>query len=672
MSKKFVYPTDEEFEEIGYEDLSKIITEISSNPKILKEQSVKNIKIVGNKIVKLKFKSETIEKGVNLVKAWRVTCPACQTEKVLYNPFIKYCSDMCGCMGEGSRGGDKEIKLDKKSLNDTGVMCSVSDELDVGTTQSQYSVFFGLEMLNKKNISLDELEKALLTERISASAVIRVKQGKEKNISDYFFDVIDFDVYTKEYSYDIEKVKSLNGVPRDDEFFKTLYAPEVIGRLLSKKTDALLLCQPHKIKLSNGKEIDAFGTNFVLGDPGLAKSVLATKGFCRYTDSPIYSAGRSTTAGLLGGAKKTSSGRYVLSVGVLPKQNEKGIVIDEYGKLPATDISGMNTVESEAIVDVNMCGISVKADCIVNKICIGNLKFSVKNYKTKHKASYDLAQGEHDVAGKFNGASRRRKNHIIIISNEDLRTEDVANQLLEEHKTDFDDLDFWSNLNQFAWSRRPEHIEWEVDNKNIVEHVLRLNSMYSKFELEYGILGKSGVIVFAKQLPAVAILHGSIDGEKVVVKKEHIDWLYNLYDDELIDLGLQTEKLETETYDKHCAKILSSCTPDMLNILKLISTHGSQSAVEEAGVMSRMTIYRHFKHPVEYKVKLKGGEEVVKYYSLLEGSVTCSKDDDDNQLQFTPDEKLPSFSKKDGTLSFFGQLLLGSVNSLETKLEELE
>ena len=110
----------------------------------------------------------------------------------------------------------------------------------------------------------------------------------------------------------------------------------------------------------------------------------------------------------------------------------------------------------------------------------------------------------------------------------------------------------------------------------------------------------------------------------------------------------------------------------MLNILKLISTHGSQSAVEEAGVMSRMTIYRHFKHPVEYKVKLKGGEEVVKYYSLLEGSVTCSKDDDDNQLQFTPDEKLPSFSKKDGTLSFFGQLLLGSVNSLETKLEELE
>lgn len=672
LKEEFKFPTDEELEEIDPKELQELTKTIFSKPDLIKETPIKTIKIFGNSLVRIKFKTEVIEKGVNLAKAWSVYCDICEKEKIVYNPYIKFSSEVCGCMDTGARGGEKEKRLEKKALNDTGIMCSVTDELDKGTTQQSYSVFFGLEMLQKKGVDVDLLEKMLLTETVCATAIIRVKQGKEKNISDYFFDVINFEIAEKKFDYSLSKIQELKGVERNNDFFDKYYCPSVVKRTLTKKIDALLLCQPHKILMPNGEEVLSFGTNFILGDQGLAKSVLATSGFCKYTESPIYSAGMSTRAGLLGGVQKGVSGKYVLSVGALPRQHFKGIVIDEYGKLPATDIAGMRTIESEGRLDVQMVGVSVQSDCFVNKICLGNLKYNVKNYQTKHRASYDLALGQHDISGKFSGADRRRKTHIVVIGNDDLQTREIAEKLLEKRDFVFDDVGFWRNLNQFAWSRKPEHICWEVDSSFIMQKVLMLNDMFSDFELEYGILGKSGIQVFSKQLPAVAILHGSLDGELVVIKEEHVNWLSDLYFEELEALGLAFEKREQNILKKHASLIIENASPEIIHILKLIAKYGSQSAVDKAGEMARQTIYRNFKENViKYNVVLKKtGERIEKYYSFVDGSVVPL----DHDGSYNSDGKIACFSKNDGTISYFGKLLLEELKKEQEKdaLEELE
>jgi len=318
---------------------------------------------------------------------------------------------------------------------------------------------------------------------------------------------------------------------------------------------------------------------------------------------------------------------------------------------------------------MNFCGISVDVPCLVNKNFIGNTKLNVGKYPTKHRASYDLAIGENDQSGKFSGADRRRKNHIVVVANSDMKTSDVARKLISKRQEDFDDYDYWHNINQFAWSRKPEHIRWEIKEDKIVDEVLKLNSEYEDFELEYGVLGKGGINVFLKQLPAVAILHGSINGELVIVKEEHAIWLRELYDEELEDLGLKTEKREKEILIKHCKKILENCTPDTLNILKLISTYGSQSSVESHCGIGRSTIWRNFKHPIEYSVKLKKTNQVItKYYSLIDGSVN-SIDDNEN---FAPNGKIQSFSKKDGTISLFGRLILEELKKDDCEMEDFE
>jgi len=667
--KKFVYPTDDEFDEVSFDELKDIIKHVGENPDTIKEQSMKDIKIFGNKIVKIKFKCDAIEKGISMIKGYKAKCKECGDERILYNKFIKNSSDMCGCMSYGSRGGEKECKLDKRPINDTGIMCLVSDQLDNGHTQSQEDVFFGLDMLQKKGVNTDELEKLLATESFSATCVIRTSPGKDMISMDKFFDIIDFEIYTKEYVYDLDKIKILNAEKRDDKFFDVYFAPAIYKRTLSKKIDALLLCQPHRILLPNGEEDISAGSNITLGDQGLAKTKLSEYGYSKYTETPIVSAGLGSRAGLVGGATPGKSGKYILSVGRIPKQHMRGITIDEAGKQTQEEIAGVRTIESDGKLVMSFCGIAVDIDCLVNKNIVGNTKFNVSKYPTKHRASYDLAIGENDQSKKFSGADRRRKNHVVVVANSDMKTADVANRIMSKKTGDFNDFEFWNNLNQFAWSRKPEHIKWKVETSDIIKDVLKLNSEYEDFELEYGVLGKGGIKVFTRQLPAVAILHGSIDGELVIVKKEHVTWLRELYDDEFDELGLKQEKKEKEIHMKHCEKIIENCTPDILNILKLISKYGSQSAVEKSGEMTRMTMYRHLKAPVEYSVKIKKtGEVIKKYYSFTDGSVVPLN----TEYQYSSNNKIPAFSKKDGTISFFGMLILEHVNNNEEELEEIE
>jgi len=665
----FEYPSEEELEGFNESTNKQILQDISKNPEALKSVSLKNVQVIGNKIIKASFLIDTYEKSVNLIKGWECVCPQCQKKSTLYNPRIKGSLDFCGCEDSGLRGAVKSFPLEVKRLNDTGFYCDASDLNDKSSNQSSYKIFFGLEMLKKQKIDLDHFEELIFGNPVEIVGIIRVKQGKETNITDFFIDVQNFKVIEEQLNYDISKVNLLKSEPRDDAFFKKYYCPGVFGRSLAKKCESLMINCPHRIKLPSGRIMNSVINLFIAGDPGLAKTVLARKGFCNYTGSDFVSAGNSSKAGLIGGAQKGVSGRWTVSLGSIPKQHLKGIVIDELGKLSQEDLAEFRGIESENQLNMNKIGIRIKRDCIVHKITLGNLTRNVKDYTSKHQASRDLGVNEGDRSGKFSGADRRRKDFIIIEGNNDLKTYEVSKHLLTfEIDKNFDDFEYWNNKKNFAWSRKPEQIKWfEGVEEKVLDFTTALNQLYPTYELEYGILGKGGSDMFIKLLPAVALLHDSYDrDEKIVVLEEHCNWLFNLYKEMFDSLDLTGEQEKIKGYESLARKILHKTPEDVKEILFLLFKFGSSSAIERTGEYSRKTVYNKLKNCYpEIEAQTQNNEKIGIIYNFVDGSLMKQV----GKSEYIQTKWLPSIQKDDGSFTDFGKILL-KINS-ETKLNDV-
>lgn len=158
------------------------------------------------------------------------------------------------------------------------------------------------------------------------------------------------------------------------------------------------------------------------------------------------------------------------------------------------------------------------------------------------------------------------------------------------------------------------------------------------------------------------MLHGSIDeAGNILIKKEHADWLYNLYLEEFIDLGLDQNIEKQQFMEAHAEEIISSCGYDAKRILKLLSKYGSQSAVEKAGFDSRKGIYNILKNLVTYQMNYEDVGIKECFYSFHEGSGQAEfKGYGENQYYelVSVDGLLEKLMKQDGTFTLFGRLLL--------------
>jgi len=677
--------TEEEVESLNEEGIQKILRDQSNNIKALKSQKLKEISVVGSKIVKTSFRIEAIETGVALIKGWECECPNCHSKQTKYSPWIKTTEDWNACNPKngdtpdwkgdtgdkiypcsysGSRGAEKFYVLEKKPLNDTGYRAVVVDTEVTSGNATPYTIFFPLKILPQNKEDLKEFELKLQMNEIEITGIIRVKQGSEKNIIDWFIEVTEYKMLKKNYSYDNSLLHKIGDEKRDVAFFQKYYAPEILQKGLQKKCHSLALLSPHKTIMPNGFEEKSTIIILEMGDPGVSKTTLAKQGFLKYAEDRanfIY-VENATSAGLIMKSMKTKSGKWIVSLGELPKNHLGGVVCDGLGKLSQNTLAEMRNIEAEGIVESNKVSGHVSAPCLINQIQLGNLKNPVNQYMNKHRASYDLAINTSDTEGKFAGADRRRKTHILISGNDDIDTYKVSEHLIKKSSnSDFNDLKYWSNLNKFAWSREAEQFKWEDNiSEYALEKVKDLNQKFKNFELEYGVLGKGGILVFIRQLPAVAILHESIEDENVIIKKEHADWLYDLYLDEFIDLGLSSEIGYEEILTEHAKTIIKNSSKEIIDILKLICKYGSQSAVERNGEMGRSTIWRAFRKEISYSIvetiidsKGENKNEFKNYhYSFLEGSGRKEGND------FIGDNIFEPLNKRDGSLTKIGKILI--------------
>lgn len=672
----FLTNSEEELSEMDENDIKECLNKLKQDPSQLKVQPLDMISIYGNKIIKTIVRVEELEKGSNMRKGIEVTCPACHDKRTIYNPSIKTTEETCGCANISSRGKETFEKLQRKVVNDTGYECEIIDPNSKSNT-TPHKMFISLNLLPKSQSEIDLFDRKLFTSEIEITGIVRIYPTNDKFRSGWFIDVTGYKFLEKVYHYDVNEIKKLNDKIRDDVFFKDYYAPTVHGAILRKKILALAIASPIETRFPDGTINNSFVRALFAGDPGEAKTVLSKRGFIDYSEgrSVFLSVENATTKGLIVRTSKGSNGRWKASMGEMPKYHGGGCVLDGYGRMNQEQQAELRGIKEEGIAQSIKASGNIKMPCKLHTISLGNLKKRVEEYPTKHQASFNIAINHQDVDGKYAGAERRRDDFVVIISSTDLETTDVQRSVLIKDKTkDFDDIKFWNNLNAFAWSRKPESVEWE---EGIEEQCLcklkDLNETYKNFESDYGVLGKGGSQIFMKLLPGVAILNGSIRDETVVVKKEHADWLYNLYIEMFNDLGLNNEQEQQEYFDAHAEMIYALSNKEQKEVLHLLTQYGSQSAIEKTSKMSRKTIYNRLRPVVSYSLwfELDNGQKEQKnyLYSFHDGSVR--QVNNAYSVNYENTNELEPLMKNDGSFTLFGKRLLKKAKNGFSKLPKI-
>lgn len=641
---------------------------------------LKRIEVVPNSTIKTVITCTEIVPGQNLTLGYWAECPDCGLKKRVFSTFKKTCAEVFRkehekantypCM-RSKRSGDRDTIVDFEEITATGYLCTACDPDDKGGNQQLTPIFFPITLTPDKDVERVNFEMDIQVKRIQVIARIVPLRNSKSKINEWVLEVLQYRFIDPPVSVDYQLLHKYSEIPRDDAFFTHYFCPRIYGRLLEKKIYALNKVSPFKIQLPN-RAVDYGVLNVItIGDQGQAKTKLAEESlkYSENTNSTLLSAENSTNRGLLAAAVRShATGGWMIQIGEIPKRNNEEVFIDGYGSLSQQDHRENRGVLEEKRLNVQKAGTRIDREVAVRFTALANTLRPVSQYTTKHKASYDVASTTADNPNKFSGPDRRRFHHITVVAHNDTNPTKVDHHLLNSFaETDSELIPFWNNLRAFAWNLMPDEISWQEGIVNYsLEQVKRLRGEYTDFALDYGILSKSGARMFIVQLPGVAILHSSINEQGfVVVKKEHADWLYELYKQEFIALGLDMENDQNKFFEAHAQAIVSSAGRQIRKILNLLLEYGSQTSIERAGKMSRMSIWRKLNEIIEYDmIYIKGvgpdGKEVRSlkrmFYACNIGSGVLESEDRNPKL--IPDGELASIMKKDGSFTEFGKRLL--------------
>jgi len=654
-------------------------------PKELEITPLKNIKVELGKSVKTIVSVLDMTSGESMVTSYRATCPECGKSKVVFNKTPLTCArtfsdelereNKSGCRYQEGRKQGQHIKVDIEEIHETGYVLNVYDPKDTGNNMQIASIFLRNDLVPEDYKSKMSWEGDLLIKSLIVNAKIGIFHAPRKKFDDWFLYVNNYEFEVKKEDVDYSLIKKFGEVLRDKNFFAEYFAPKIYDRTLTKKIYAINLISPLKIKLPNG-EVDYGVMNCIdLGDAGQSKTQLGKEvlKYTKGTNSKFITVENATNRGLLGSVvKNQTNDSWTVKVGEIPKTANGLAVLDGYSKLTPDDMTQLRGILEERELQILKAG-GLKKECPVRVIMLGNIVKDVEQYQTKHQASFDMGATESDFSNKFSGPDRRRIHHVLVIADSDTDVDKIETHISQKYNpTKLREIeDYWSNLRAFAWSRKIDDFIWE---DGIIDHIREkmkeLRKRYPRFSMKYGILSKGGLKMFTIQLPAVAILHESFNSEnKTLINKSHVDWLYNLYLEELNDLGLETENALNDIHKVHTVAIGRVCPQEIKEILLLLHKFGgNQTAVEKSKTTNRMRINRALNQVIEYDLKHIGGIKK-HWYKLNEGSgeqVEFSK----GKIQFIPDMDLPPMTKK-GTGGFteFGSLLVREI--LKLRRDEL-
>lgn len=260
----------------------------------------------------------------------------------------------------------------------------------------------------------------------------------------------------------------------------------------------------------------------VIGDTRTGKSESAEQLLRHYKLGEMVFGENTSFAGLVGGMQQTQS-RWFITWGKIPLNDRRLIIIDEASGLYEEDIARMSGIRSSGIAEITKIQ-TERALARTRLIWLSNPRSgkALRTYSYGVEAIPELIGKAEDVA-RFDFAVSSASEEVPAELINKIATDDVPQLTYTS--------DVCKALILWAWSRKPEDVVFEKDAvKAILKYAIEMGKTYStKIPL---VESANQRIKLARMAVAAAARVFSTDdrGDKVIVRKEHVDFVYDYLD----------------------------------------------------------------------------------------------------------------------------------------------
>jgi len=262
-----------------------------------------------------------------------------------------------------------------------------------------------------------------------------------------------------------------------------------------------------------------------IGDTRTGKSETTEKMLQHYKLGEMSVAENTSYAGLVGGLQQTGDRRWFLTWGKLPLNDGRLFVIDEVSGMSIDDIGRMSGIRSSGIAELTKIQ-TERTTARTRLIWLSNPRSG------RHLSSYSygvLAVPE--LIGRAEDISRF--DFVISASRDEVPIESMNRKLEGEPVVEHVyTSELSTQLALWAWSRSVYDVVFEPEATDaILEYAIRMGREYSSsIPL---VEGANQRVKIARMAVAAAARVFSTDptGEKVIVKKMHVDFVYQFLED---------------------------------------------------------------------------------------------------------------------------------------------
>lgn len=259
----------------------------------------------------------------------------------------------------------------------------------------------------------------------------------------------------------------------------------------------------------------------VIGDTRTGKSEIASQLLRHFTYGEMVSGENTSYAGLVGGAVKFDDAWFV-KWGRIPLNDRRMIIMDEITGMDVEDIGKMSNVRESGIADVTKIE-TQKAMARTRALWISNVRpprQDLSDFDHGCMALHDIIGMPEDIA-RFDYAMAAAR-------------DEVSPQIVNQTHNPGGDLKYTSELSalliRWVWSRSADTITFEREAIDACyRHAIEMGENYdTALPL---VMSENQRVKLARIATAIAgRLYSTVDGETLIVTKEHVDAARDLLD----------------------------------------------------------------------------------------------------------------------------------------------
>jgi DNA primase len=283
---------------------------------------------------------------------------------------------------------------------------------------------------------------------------------------------------------------------------------------------------------------------FILGDTQVGKSETTSKLTELYNFGHFLSLKTSTTVGLIGGSQKVDNS-MLNTIGAIPRQHKKLVVLEEFSGAPASFIKTMTDIRTSGQIRITRIAGELRVPCRLRTLTISN-PINDENGNPRYLSTFpngvaplmELIHSAEDVA-RYDG--------FLLVPSVSKRFNPFNHPLIGVPIP----KESYTHKMQWVYSRKPHHVKISDDIKAYIwEKAEELNK---EFESNFPLFGTTASLKLARFSVALASLLLSTDDsyENVIVTREIVDYmctyLRKIYDNDVFKL--KDYKREHEEYN---------------------------------------------------------------------------------------------------------------------------